>query len=213
MSVSAQRKKVNIGGSTHDEHHRYMRDEVEITYLRKKGVQTKITNLSSIIKDLNITPEEIVIILKKGLNTSVKGDILNGHFDVSTIETVLKKFTNKHILCPKCKKPELTKKRDKCKSCSYTNSKHRDKSDEKRDTAEVKILKKDKKMEIISQEVGKYLNELYDLRNTIHSSDIKYKVICDSIDHAWDIKSIEELEELKNKLSYLFVLTSTSVSS
>jgi translation initiation factor 2 beta subunit (eIF-2beta)/eIF-5 len=103
----------NIGGDQSDVAYRYRRNELQITYIKNR---TQLDNIELIAKQLHCLVKDITDYFRKKLCTCVKGNMLNGIFQVDDLEMHLDKFIEKYILCPVCHLPELNNKKQ-CNAC------------------------------------------------------------------------------------------------
>lgn len=88
--------------------------------------RTIIINANQIAKDLNISSKTLTRFIGIELGTISKCDSstiqLNGAHSTMTIVTIIRKYINLFMMCPKCHIPELVPTKDgqlSCNACSY----------------------------------------------------------------------------------------------
>jgi translation initiation factor 2 beta subunit (eIF-2beta)/eIF-5 len=120
--------KVNIPKSNIDPCFRYKRDNVKIQILNNNGGVTKLVNIETIAKTLNVSVKDILNYFKKKLNVTVieKELIIKKVETVNNLEEILEEYIKNNILCTKCANPEFTEESNKktkikiCKACGFT---------------------------------------------------------------------------------------------
>jgi len=126
---------ITIPKGIQDEHYRYKRPELQVTY--PGNIKTKLENISEISLKYLITPPEYplkFIGYELGSQTTKENDdfIISGKHSLDKLEELLEKFIGKYIICSSksCKFPEMRifiKKKDnkqeeirgKCAACSH----------------------------------------------------------------------------------------------
>ena len=97
---------INIGGDPTDPFYRYRRDKISVEYQKKNTV---LKNLDSVAKSLNRDPLAILTFVAKHLSTHIsnkKSYVLAGAKTCDDIESALRQYTERHVLCTKCGNPE-----------------------------------------------------------------------------------------------------------
>lgn len=116
--------KVNIPKSIIDPFYRYRRDEIKIQVLNNNGGVTKIVNVESICKALNISIKELFSFYKKKLNVATieKDFIIKKVETINKLEEILEEYIKLNVLCPQCSNPEFIDKDGKktCKACGFS---------------------------------------------------------------------------------------------
>ena len=119
--------KVNIPKSNIDPCFRYKRDYVKIQILNNNGGVTKLVNIETIAKTLNVSVKDILNYFKKKLNVTIieKDLVIKKVETVMKLEELLEEYIKNNILCPKCANPEFTedKKNKICKACGFSRDK------------------------------------------------------------------------------------------
>ena len=160
--------KINIGGvNKNDPYYRYKRDTIEIKTTNKKGGMTKITNINTILTQLQTRDKSKYInlldklVCKKLGVRAVKPNTYNAILYASDIEFVLEKLIDEYFLCPsdKCKKPEWNG--SICKACGYGNVV---KISKKLSIAPSVKTSKELALERLERKASLLANSIYDLR-------------------------------------------------
>lgn len=119
--------KVNIPASNTDPFFRYTREKIKIKILNNNGGVTKIENLESIAKDINVEIKTILSWFKKKLNAAIidKDHTIKKVETVINLENLLEDYIKLYVLCPKCFNPEFNETVEKkcvnraCKACGH----------------------------------------------------------------------------------------------
>ena len=118
--------KVNIPKTITDPFFRYQRELIKIQIQNNNGGVTKLLNIETIAKTLNIQVKDFLSFLKKKLNVAIleKDFILKKVETVDKLEEFLEEFIKLNVLCPKCNNPEFTENKEKktCKACGNTRN-------------------------------------------------------------------------------------------
>ncbi len=117
--------KVNIPASNTDPFFRYTREKIKIRILNNNGGVTKIENLESIAKDLNVEIKTLLSWFKKKLNAAIidKDHTIKKVETVINLESLIEDYIKLYVLCPKCFNPEFNEIVEKksttraCKAC------------------------------------------------------------------------------------------------
>lgn len=103
-----------------DPFYRYKMDKIIINVKNKKTI---LTNLSSISQTLKIDPKILFRYITSKLATfgqeKNNSFIISGVFDCDKIQNLIYDFIDIHILCKKCKFPEVSN--SICKACGFNN--------------------------------------------------------------------------------------------
>lgn len=205
--------KVNIPKSVTDQFYRYKRDIIIIEYIHKNGVQTKLSNIDVIAKQLKVDIKDITSYFKKKLGVSLIQNIrIQGQIELKVLENNLEKYIEKYILCKNCRLPELNDM--DCKACGYSNIKTnkvgRDKfediaNDEKMDILEVQQFANKKDIE---SSTCKIMHRLYDTRDKyINKYDEISRLIVQKLEiileQCWKCITEDQLLRIKNKIKKL----------
>lgn len=116
--------KVNIPKSNQDPFYRYKREEIKIQILNNNGGVTKLLNIESICKGLNINLKELFSFYKKKLNVTIieKDFVIKKVETINKLEEILEEYIKLNVLCTKCSNPEFTESNGKktCKACGFS---------------------------------------------------------------------------------------------
>jgi translation initiation factor 5 len=132
-------KMLNIPSSIKDPNYRYKMPKIIASTQGSGGnVKTKLENLKEVAHALTVPSDYPLKFIGKelGSQTEIKNDVhlINGSHQAEKLQTLLDKFIEKYVLCPKCKLPEIrifVKKgeiRSKCRACgtiSKLDDKHK----------------------------------------------------------------------------------------
>jgi translation initiation factor 2 beta subunit (eIF-2beta)/eIF-5 len=128
MSASSNSKLVNIGGGHEDDaFYRYKREVVKVRTEHKHGIQTRLLNLFSIAKQLHLKDvQHLVKDIKKTLGANITVDpnsqtcVIQTLVPVDKLEFAINKYIEQHVLCRKCRLPEL--RDDICLACGTSQT-------------------------------------------------------------------------------------------
>lgn len=132
-------KMLNIPSTVKDPNYRYKMPKIIAATQGSGGnVKTKLENLKEVAYALTVPSDYPLKFIGKelGSQTEIKNDVhlINGSHPAEKLQTLLDKFIEKYVLCPKCKLPEtriFVKKgeiRCKCRACgtiSKLDDKHK----------------------------------------------------------------------------------------
>lgn len=120
-------KLINVRGlkEIDDPFYRYKMEPINIINQRNTD---SITNIGTIAKSLNRSPDMIVDYMKKRLSIAMKYDKKTFTIEVKSItieraQIAIYEFIEKYVLCQKCRNPETelseNQKSFVCKACSH----------------------------------------------------------------------------------------------
>jgi len=117
-------QKVNISDRDreNDQFYRYKRDRVEVVYEARQGGQTRLANIDNICSQLRASKPVVIKYIQTALATSaIVHDTIRGNITIAQLETILKRYTSKHVLCPQaeCRLPEW--RNQKCEACGFSH--------------------------------------------------------------------------------------------
>jgi translation initiation factor 2 beta subunit (eIF-2beta)/eIF-5 len=119
---------INVRGEkdVSDPHYRYRMEAVVIT---SQGQKIFFSNIDSVCKSLERTPQQIIQFLKKHFGSSFdyKNNVASTTKDITKeeLQNAVFKFIENYVLCKKCGNPETLHNKSKdgnyliCKACSY----------------------------------------------------------------------------------------------
>lgn len=103
-----------------DPFYRYKMDKINITVKNKKTILTNLLNVSHTLK---VDPKVLFRYITSKLATfgqeKNESYIISGIFDIDKIQNLIYDFIDTHVLCKKCKFPELSD--SICKACGFIN--------------------------------------------------------------------------------------------
>ncbi len=102
-----------------DPHARYKMPSASISYSSRQGGVTIVENLDVIAKSLERDPEHVFGYIKKSLSTGGNKHQLKGTFSASILQSIIRGYIDKFVLCQKCRLPEtvFSPKYLTCKAC------------------------------------------------------------------------------------------------
>ena len=119
--MSESKGTKNIGGGSNDPFYRYKRSIIEVTYSKKKGGTSTITNMDTIQNQLKMPIEFVAAFYKKIKKTGkamTSPGVFRGKLDIAFFEGILDAMISKYVLCPKCTLPELVQ--GVCQACGHS---------------------------------------------------------------------------------------------
>ena len=104
--------ELNIPSTVKDPHYRYTMPRIQVVSQGSgNGIKTKWINLAEVSNALKVPIEYPLKFIghELGSITEIKANIylINGNHTSENMQTILDKFINKYVLCPKCKLPEI----------------------------------------------------------------------------------------------------------
>eukprot|EP00461_Guttulinopsis_vulgaris_P004385 UN04387 len=105
---------LNIGGDKNDASYRYKMPPLQCQVEgRGNGIKTAFLNIADVAKHLHVVPIYIVKFFgfelgtQSGYDEPTQKGIVNGKHEVALLQSLLEKFIDQFVLCPKCKLPEI----------------------------------------------------------------------------------------------------------
>lgn len=116
---------INVNGSE-DPCYRYKMHEIKHEFISKQGGTTVIDNALTIATEIYRELNDLKSCFSKGLGskaTVIDNKIhIPGKHTLTTLQSILQKYINKNVLCPKCGNPEtpiFKKNKRKCQACGF----------------------------------------------------------------------------------------------
>lgn len=115
---------IAVRARLHEPGYRYQRERIRVVQERFNGYVTRLTNVATIARQLQVTAED----LEKGLLKHTKRKLaistckhltFPGVHDAAVFDDVLQDMIEKFVLCPKCQLPEWDRK--SCNACGHTS--------------------------------------------------------------------------------------------
>ncbi len=115
---------IAVRARLHEPGYRYQRERIRVVHERFNGYVTRLTNVATIARQLQVTAED----LEKGLLKHTKRKLaictckrltFPGVHDAAVFDDVLQDMIEKFVLCPKCQLPEWDRK--SCNACGHTS--------------------------------------------------------------------------------------------
>lgn len=189
-------KTKNIGGDPNDLHYRYKRDIIETIHTNKKGGQTTLTNINTIIKNQLKMPSQFVTafykqIKKKGHAMIDKG-VFRGTIQVSEFEKILEKMIKKFVLCPKCGNPEWAGG-PTCPACGYGRQ-HQEVLSVSELTEKMDMKDGDSN----ESKITELMHTLYDEREKT-TDDERRRLIDTVLDRMWVVNKSSDAQKIMEK--------------
>lgn len=189
-----------IGGinAADDKFYRYKRSIITVTYIKKRGGTTFITNLEKISKELQMDYKKLSLLFSKNirkiLGVSCNKNTINAIISVDQLEEVLNKIIDKYLLCKSklCRLPEWNGK--VCKACGYTKPTKNTKDDE--EEGEEREEEEEEVSSYVDNKVNKFLKEIY-----LYPESQQKQVI---IDECWDCDNKKKLKLLKKHVKIYY---------
>ncbi len=211
---------INIDPNCSDPHYRYKREKIVVKHENANGASTRIMNLLDIAKSLSIKKDNkeaintllisIISLMKKSIGLSIERKlkdklvsiVIRGHVEVEQLENILCRFIVKNVLCAKCKLPEIHN--GSCLSCGTHKVQHKSKTEAKVVIHEVEEEEESEEEPELFKEQARYINRLYEYRDTLDTEERYKNVVNKVIDKIWDCDESKKWEKLKIKvLAYL----------
>jgi hypothetical protein len=118
-------KSVNISVSArlHEAGYRYRREQITVVHERFNGAITRITNLTTIAHQLQVTLDDLqhglIKSLKRKMGISTCGPLtFPGHHTPESFDVVLQDMVERFVLCPVCMLPEWNTQ--VCRACGHS---------------------------------------------------------------------------------------------
>lgn len=115
---------IAVRARLHEPGYRYKRERIRVVQERFNGYVTRLTNVATIARQLQVTADD----LEKGLLKHTKRKLaistckrltFPGVHDAAVFDDVLQDMIEKFVLCPKCQLPEWDRK--SCNACGHTS--------------------------------------------------------------------------------------------
>lgn len=215
--------RINIGGSKNDPNYRYKRDTLSLKHESANGIQTRITNLSTVASQLELPSmkgtliETIVKYMKKPLGMAIvtkerdakSVDVLiKGRVEIGRLEEILNQFISEKILCPseKCRLPEWDG--TVCHACGFSVSKKTlttrqsiDDDDSKKLEDEEKCV--DQTSVVWEVDQSNVMKQLYAARYKTTSTAKMYPILNRALDACWSCNDEQKWTRLRGKVNEL----------
>jgi uncharacterized Zn finger protein (UPF0148 family) len=113
---------VPIPSSVKDAFYRYKREVIHLVQEHKNGVQSRLVNLEKIANQLKVSHDNLTKHLRKHLQCHIANGVIPGKMSVAAVEEALEVYIEEHVLCKRCRLPELVGAKGdvRCNACGHS---------------------------------------------------------------------------------------------